>query len=122
MFSRLSPPARFASLRARRSSTREPPILAVMAGSLSLRVLVCAVGIAFAVGARAASPRERRFFSARHGVGVEVPPGWTLSQHTGYPSILVLLLHPNGSRISISAAPTTAKDARGLVEQNQRGL
>src|SRR5262245_35398346 len=71
---------------------------------------------------RGAPLRDRRFFSARHGVGVEAPPGWTLSQHTGYPSILVLLLHPNGSRISVSAAPTTVKDSRGLVEQNLRGL
>jgi hypothetical protein len=55
-------------------------------------------------------------------VGVEAPQGWTLSQHTGYPSILVLVLHPDGSRISLSAAPTPAKDARALADQNRRGL
>lgn len=71
---------------------------------------------------RAASPHDRKFFSQRHGVGVEAPTGWTISQHTGYPSILVALLHPDGSRISISAASTTAKDARELAEQNRRGL
>jgi hypothetical protein len=100
----------------------EPLILAVMARSPALRLLVCVLGLAFGTDGEAASPRERRFFSTRHGVGIEAPPGWTLSQHTGYPSILVVLLHPNGSRISISAATTTAKDARGLVEQNQKGL
>jgi hypothetical protein len=84
--------------------------------------LVGLSGLALATGALAASPRDRRFFSARHGVGIEAPPGWTLSQHTGYPSILALLTHPNGSRISISAAPTTARDARALVEQNRPGL
>jgi len=73
------------------------------------------------LGARGAT-RERRFFSARHGVGIEAPVGWTLSQHTGYPEILVVLLHPDGSRISLSAAPTTADDARALVEQSRGGL
>jgi hypothetical protein len=71
--------------------------------------------------ARAAT-LERRFFSARHGVGVEAPVGWTLSLHTGYPEILVVLRHPDGSRISLSAAPTTAADAHALVEQSRRGL
>jgi hypothetical protein len=93
-----------------------------MARSLTLRLLICLLGLSLAGAARAASPRDRRFFSARHGVGIEAPPGWTLSQHTGYPSILVILLHPNGSRISISAAATTAKDARDLVGQNQKGM
>jgi hypothetical protein len=78
--------------------------------------------VALVAGLADAAPRDRRFFSARHGVGVDAPPGWTISQHTGYPSILVLLLHPNGSRISISAAPTTAADARALADQNRRAL
>ncbi|HVZ71362.1 MAG TPA: hypothetical protein VHJ20_03220 [Polyangia bacterium] len=77
--------------------------------------------IAGASHARAAT-RERRFFSARHGVGVDAPTGWTLSQHTGFPSILVLLLHPNGARISVSAAATTAADSRALADQNRRAL
>jgi hypothetical protein len=85
-------------------------------------LLAGALGVALAAGARAASPHDRKFFSARHGVGVEAPPGWSLSQHTGYPSILVALLHPDGSRISVSAASTTAPETRALVEQNRRGL
>jgi hypothetical protein len=93
-----------------------------MTPSPTARLAFCLAALAFVAEAHAALPRERRFFSARHGVGVEAPPGWTISQHTGYPSILVVLLHPNGSRISVSAAPTPSKDARGLVEQNRRGL
>jgi len=122
LFSHRSSPSEIASARARYAPRREAPILTVVPRSLLLRLSIGTMVLALAVTAGAASPRDRKFFSARHGVGVEVPPGWTLSQHTGYPSILVLLLHPNGSRISISAAPTSAKDARGLVEQNQRGL
>jgi hypothetical protein len=72
--------------------------------------------------ASAASPRDRRFFSVHYGVGVEAPAGWTLSQHTGYSTILVVLIHPDGSRISLSAAPTPAKDARALAAQNRPGL
>jgi len=77
---------------------------------------------ALAITAGAASSRDRRFSSARHGVGIEAPPGWTLSQHTGYPNILVVLLHPDGSRVSIAAEPTQTKEARALVEQSRRGL
>lgn len=72
--------------------------------------------------AQAASPKDRRFVSAKHGVGVEAPNGWTLSQHTGYPSIVALMLHPNGSRISISVSETSAETARALVDRNRRGL
>ena len=69
-----------------------------------------------------APARTARFFSARHGVGVEAPPGWTLSQHTGYPTVLVALVHPGGSRISLAVDQTTVKDAAALVEQSKPGL
>jgi hypothetical protein len=104
---------------------RRPTFLA-----LSIRLLAAGLGVTLSLFVLAgagtnvaeAAPHERRFFSARHGVGVDAPTSWTISQHTGYPSILVLLLHPNGSRISVSAAPTTAADARALAEQNRRAL
>lgn len=72
--------------------------------------------------ARAASPKDRRFASAKLGIGLEAPSGWTLSLHTGYPNIIALMLHPNGSRISISVSETTASTARELVDRNRRGL
>jgi hypothetical protein len=80
--------------------------------------------LALLLGARAATgaSRERRFFNARQGVGIEAPAGWTLSLHTGYPEILCVLLHPDGSRISVSAAPTKAADAKALAEESRRGL
>jgi hypothetical protein len=81
-----------------------------------------ALVVALAGTGAAAAPRDRRFFNAKQGVGVDAPPGWTLSEQTGYPEILVVLLHPDGSRISLSAAPTTAADARALAEQSRRGL
>jgi hypothetical protein len=95
--------------------------------ALSIRLLGAGLGVTLAVASATtnvveAAPHDRRFFSARHGVGVDAPTTWTISQHTGYPSILVLLLHPNGSRISVSAAPTPAADARALAEQNRRAL
>jgi len=94
-----------------------------------MRAVLVAAAIAIAVvasasadTARTGSSRERRFFSARHGVGVEAPPGWTLSQHTGYPTVLVALVHPGGSRISLAVDRTTVKDAAALVEQSKSGL
>ena len=71
----------------------------------------------------ATSNRERRFYSARAGVGLEVPPGWSLSAHTGYLNILCLLVHPSGSRISLAVdAAVTARDAAALAEQSRPGL
>jgi hypothetical protein len=67
--------------------------------------------------------RERRFYSARAGVGLEAPPGWSLSAHTGYLNILCLLVHPGGSRISLAVdAAVTAQDAAALADQNRPGL
>lgn len=97
--------------------------------SRHMRALLVAAAIAIAVAAsafadtaRSGSAKERRYFSARHGVGVEAPPGWTLSQHTGYPTVLVALVHPGGSRISIAVDRTDVKDAAALVEQSKPGL
>jgi hypothetical protein len=67
--------------------------------------------------------RERRFFSARAGVGIEAPPGWALSLHTGYPKILCLLIHPGGSRISLAVDDAiSATDAQALVAQSRPAL
>ena len=85
--------------------------------------LALAVVALFAIARDAAGgSRERRFFSAREGVGIDAPGGWTLSLHTGYPEILCVLLHPDGSRISVSAALTKAADAKALAEQSRKGL
>lgn len=80
------------------------------------------LGAALAAGFVTAAPRARRFFSARHGVGIETPVGWSLSKHTGFPDVLAVLLHPSGGRLSLSAAPTTAATAQALAEQSRRGL
>ena len=71
----------------------------------------------------ATNNRERRFYSARAGVGLETPPGWSLSAHTGYLNILCLLVHPSGSRISLAVdAAVTAQDAAALADQSRPGL
>jgi hypothetical protein len=82
--------------------------------------------LALSIAARsdaATSNGERRFYSARAGVGLEAPPGWSLSAHTGYPTILCLLVHPSGSRISLAVdVAVTAQDAAALAEQSRAGL
>jgi hypothetical protein len=96
--------------------------------SLTRSFLVVALAAAVAVAGRApaqtthGSSKERRYFSARHGVGIEAPPGWSLSLHTGYPTVLVALVHPGGSRISLAVDKTAVKDAPALVEQSKSGL
>jgi hypothetical protein len=85
-------------------------------------VAIAVAASAFAVAAGSSSSRDRRYFSARHGVGIEAPPGWTLSQHTGYPTVLVALVHPSGSRMSLAVDRATVKDANALFEQSKPGL
>jgi hypothetical protein len=71
----------------------------------------------------ALAARERQFFSARAGVGVQAPAGWTVSLHTGYPKILCLLLHPGGSSISLAVDDAvTVANAQALAEQNRPAL
>jgi hypothetical protein len=69
-----------------------------------------------------ASSGATRFFSAQAGVGLETPAGWSLSLHTGYPNVLCVLIHPGGSRISLAADGTAAKNAAALVESSRSGF
>jgi hypothetical protein len=91
---------------------------ALVGAALALGVFAFFAGVRPVAGASG----ERRFFSARAGVGIDAPGGWTLSLHTGYPEILCVLLHPDGSRISVSAALTKAADAKALAEESRKGL
>jgi len=72
--------------------------------------------------AQTSGAKTRRFFSARLGVGVEAPTGWSLSLHTGYANVLCTLLHPGGSRISLAVDRTTAKDATSLAAASRPGF
>ena len=86
-------------------------LAALLGGALSL-----------SPSASALSPRDRHLISTRHGVSVEAPAGWTLSQHSGYGDTVAVLLHPDGGRITITASPTTAADGLALFEENRKGL
>ncbi|MEO8214534.1 MAG: hypothetical protein ABI560_15135 [Myxococcales bacterium] len=96
-------------------SSRRFPRAAVVA-------LLVSVGTHAATDVQALSPSDRRLTSARTGIAVEAPAGWTLSQHSGYSDTVVLLVHPDGSRISVSAAATSARTAEELYNQNRPGL
>jgi len=103
-------------------------IAAFTVAALPFAVFTVAVFVALALSIAAPSDaapsnRERRFYSARAGVGLEAPPGWNLSAHTGYLNVLCLLVHPSGSRISLAVdAAGTAPDAAALAEQSRAGL
>jgi len=99
-----------------------------MKAARTVAALAVAVFVALALCTAARSDgatgnRDRRFYSARAGVGLEAPPGWSLSAHTGYLNILCLLVHPGGSRISLAVdAAVTAQDAAALADQSRPGL
>jgi hypothetical protein len=84
--------------------------------------LLAAGAIGAATRAHALAPQDRRISHARTGISIEAPAGWALSQHTGYGETVVLMLHPDGSRISVSAVTTPARDAAALFALNRPGL
>ena len=97
---------------------KQPPALGWTASAIAVAAVVTALARPPVQAAQ-----DRQFFSARAGVGVEAPPGWTLSLHTGYLKILCLLVHPGGSRISLGADDAvTAADAAALVAQTRPAL
>jgi hypothetical protein len=71
---------------------------------------------------RSSGNKERRFSSAREGISVDSPPGWSLSLHTGYANLLCTLIHPGGSRISVAADRTVVKDSAALAAESRPGL
>jgi len=104
------------------SAGRSHAARASIVGAKSLAALSFGAALLLALPTRALGPRDRHLSDARHGVSVEAPAGWTLSQHSGYGDTITVLLHPDGGRISVSASPTTALDGRALFEENLKGL
>ena len=89
----------------------------------ALPLVALTTTILFGAGPGSAiGPNDRRMTNVRFGISVEAPAGWTLSQHTGYTDTVVLFIHPDGSRIAVTAAATTARDANALYEENRPGL
>lgn len=68
------------------------------------------------------APSDRRVSNASLGVGVEAPPGWTVSRHAGYSETLAVLLHPDRSRISVTVLATKAETPTALFDENRPGL
>jgi hypothetical protein len=99
---------------------------------LGTRAFVAAAAVLFAaallIGAtvlaqtRTTSNKDRRFFSSRDGIGLEAPNGWTMSTHTGYPTVLVAFVHPSGARISLAVAQTKLSTASALADESRPGL
>jgi hypothetical protein len=111
------------AMQPREMRSRAKPSGATARARIATSALAVALVASLLAGpVRAGGPTDRRFVSARNGITVEAPMGWTLSTHTGFPNILVLLLHPDGSRISIAVSETQAKDAREVAEPNRRVL
>lgn len=108
------------------SGTPRRGSLAKLVGAKAIGpALPCAIfsaALLLASSARAIGPRDRHLTDARHGISVEAPAGWTLSQRSGYGDTVTVLLHPDGGRISVTASPTNAADGRALFEENQKGL
>jgi hypothetical protein len=96
--------------------------LRALAGCAAAAALLASALAARADSAPVGARQPARFLSARAGVGLETPPGWNLSLHTGYPNVLCVLVHPQGSRISVAVDRATALDSAALVAENRPGL
>jgi hypothetical protein len=116
-------------LRAKRlhaAAAQFPGSVAYTGGMLLLlprfAALISAAALLANSGPAAGATKDRRFTSAKLGVTVDAPSGWTMSLHTGYPNIIAVLLHPSGGRISVAVSQTTARSSLELADQNRRGL
>ncbi len=89
---------------------------------LMMITLTVAAGGALPARGEATSPRPRHLTDARWGIGIDTPPGWSVSQRTGFAETVFLLLFPDGSRISLSAEKTAAHSASEVLETNRRAL
>jgi hypothetical protein len=68
----------------------------------------------------ALSPPDRSAVSIRFHLRIEVPLGWTLLRQTSYPSIIAVMTHRDGGRLTLSGQPVGAgATARTLVDQNR---
>lgn len=90
--------------------------------SMTLAGFAAMAVVAVAAADTRSGNKERRFSSAREGVSVDSPPGWSLSLHTGYANLLCTLVHPSGSRISLAVDRTAAKDSTALAAESRPGL
>lgn len=72
--------------------------------------------------AQAAVLRERRLHKASLGIAAEAPAGWGFTTQTGYPAIVFLLLHPDGSKLSVSLVKTGAENADSFATENKTAL
>ena len=72
--------------------------------------------------AQAAVLRERRLHKASLGIAAEAPAGWGFTTQTGYPAIIFLLLHPDGSKLSVSLVKTAATSADAFASENKAAL
>ena len=96
--------------------------LRALAGYAAAAALLASAPPARADSAPVGARQPARFLNVRAGVGLETPPGWNLSLHTGYPNVLCVLVHPQGSRISVAVDRATALDSAALVAENRPGL
>jgi hypothetical protein len=68
----------------------------------------------------ALSPPDRSAVSTRFHLRIEVPLGWTLLRQTSYPSIIAVMTHRDGGRLTLSGQPVgPAATARTLADQNR---
>lgn len=66
--------------------------------------------------------RERRLHKGSPGLSAEAPDGWGFSTQTGYPAIVFLLVHPDGSKLSVSLSKTHASTGAMFADQNRAAL
>lgn len=86
------------------------------------RLLGWTTGLARAEPSSNTTRASRHLTDGRWGIAIDTPPGWSVSQRTGYVQTVFLLQFPDGSRISLSAEKTAARSASELLEPNRLAL
>ncbi|HJZ85224.1 MAG TPA: hypothetical protein VKN99_08655 [Polyangia bacterium] len=66
---------------------------------------------------------ERSVVSDRYQVRIDAPAGWTVLRQTAYPSMIAVMTHKDGGRLTLSAQRARAGDTvEAVAERNRAAL
>jgi hypothetical protein len=69
------------------------------------------------------APTDRTVISERHQVRIDAPLGWTVLKQTAYPSVVAIMTHREGGRLTLSAQKTRpGETVEALVASNRPAL
>jgi hypothetical protein len=69
------------------------------------------------------APSDRTVSNEHYNVRIEAPVGWTVQKQIAYPSVIAVMAHRDGGRMTLSAERArSAETAQTLAERNRAAM